>query len=119
MEPMSVEPPYLLAAQAGTVVRRLYRRVLEGEADTPADLVRTIGALRRLADDLAHLLPGLQDQLEDQLLSGQVGSPDAAGEAWDKVAGVGFALAQARAGGLLMAEELGASQRMLGELTAR
>ncbi|ANN17062.1 hypothetical protein SD37_16345 [Amycolatopsis orientalis] len=119
MEPMSAEPPYLLAAQAGTVVRRLYRRVREGGADSPADLFRTLGALRQLTDDLAHVLPGLQDQLEEQLLSGELGSAEAAGEAWDKVADVGRALVQARAGGLLMAEELRTSQRMLGELTAR
>ncbi|WP_409492305.1 hypothetical protein [Amycolatopsis sp. cmx-11-12] len=78
MDPVSAEPPYLLAAQAASVVRRLNRQVREGEPDSTADLDRTLGALRRLADDLAR----------------------------------------ARAAGLLMAQELRASQRLLGGMAA-
>ncbi|WP_410578492.1 hypothetical protein [Amycolatopsis sp. lyj-108] len=118
MNPKSVEPPYLLAAQAGTVVRHLYSRLRTEEQATPSDLCRTIGALQQLADDLANVLPGLQAQLEQSLLSGQLGTADSAGESWDKVADVGYALAQARTGGLLMAAELRASRRTLGELAS-
>ncbi|HET6289302.1 MAG TPA: hypothetical protein VFG15_21460 [Amycolatopsis sp.] len=118
MNPQSADPPYLLAAQAGTVVRHLYGRLQTGEQASPADLCRTIGALQRLADDLANVLPGLQAQLEESLLSGQVGTTDTAAEAWNKVADVGYALAQARTGGLLLAAELRASQRTLGELAS-
>ncbi|EME60864.1 hypothetical protein [Amycolatopsis decaplanina] len=118
MRPNSEEPPYLLAAQAGTVVRHLHSRLRAGEAASPADLCRTIGALQQLADDLVQVLPGLQGQLEESLLDGQVGAGDTAGEAWGKVAEVGYALAQARTGGLLMAAELRVSRRMLGELAS-
>ncbi|WP_340682835.1 hypothetical protein LCL61_29800 [Amycolatopsis coloradensis] len=118
MSPKSEEPPYLLAAQAGTVVRRLYNRLRDDEPASPADLCRTIGALQRLADDLANVLPGLQEQLEESLLDGQVGAGDTPRQAWDKVSEVGYALAQARTGGLLLAAELRVSQRTLGELTS-
>ncbi|MFC3453843.1 hypothetical protein [Amycolatopsis speibonae] len=118
MRPKPEEPSYLLAAQAGSVVRRLYRRMRDDEPTSPADLRRTIGALQQLADDLAHVLPGLQGQLEESLLAGRVGAGDTATEAWAKVADVGHSLAEAREGGLLMAAELRASQRMLGELAS-
>ncbi|KFU75943.1 hypothetical protein SAMN04489729_1712 [Amycolatopsis lurida] len=118
MRPNSEEPPYLLAAQAGSVVRHLYTRLRDDEPASPADLCRTIGALQRLADDLVNVLPGLQKQLEEGLLAGQVGAGDTPGEAWDKVSEVGYALAQARTGGLLLAAELRVSQRTLGELTS-
>ncbi|OXM44833.1 hypothetical protein [Amycolatopsis alba] len=118
MRPKSEEPSYLLAAQAGSVVRRLCRRMRAGEQPSPADLCRTIGALQQLADDLAHVLPGVQGQLEESLLAGRIGAGDSAGEAWSKVADVGEALAAARASALVMATELRASQRMLGELAS-
>ncbi|MFJ8915813.1 hypothetical protein [Amycolatopsis sp. NPDC102389] len=125
MRTKSEEPPYLLAAQAGSVVRHLYSRLRAGEAASPADLCRTIGALQQLADDLTEVLPGLQAQLEEDLLDGKVrvsdpvgGVWDQAGQAWDKVADVGYALAQARTGGLLLAAELRVSLRTLGELTS-
>ncbi|MEU3624544.1 hypothetical protein BS329_36440 [Amycolatopsis coloradensis] len=119
MDPVSAEPPsYLLAAQASSIVRFLYRRVREGEPDSMADLNRTLGALRRLSDDLAHLLPGLQEQLEESLLDGGIPRTGPTAEAWDTVAGVGLALAGARAAGLLMAQELQASQRLLGGMAA-
>lgn len=118
MDPVSAEPPYLLAAQASSVVRRLYRQVREGEPDSTADLNRTLGALRRLSDDLAHILPGLQEQLEESLLDGGLPRTGPTAEAWDTVAEVGVALARARAAGLLMAQELRASQRLLGGMAA-
>ncbi|MFC9255674.1 hypothetical protein [Amycolatopsis thailandensis] len=118
MRTHSEEPPYLLAAQAGSVVRHLYSRLRAGEPASPADLRRTIGALQQLADDLAHLLPGLQGQLEENVLAGRVGAGDTAGETWDKVADVGHALAQAHASSLVIATELRASQRVLGELAS-
>ncbi|UMP03552.1 hypothetical protein [Amycolatopsis sp. EV170708-02-1] len=118
MSPKSEEPPYLLAAQAGSVVRHLYGRLRAGEQASPADLCRTIGALQQLADDLTAVLPGLQAQLEESLLAGRIGAGDTAGEAWDKVADVGYALAQARTGGLLLAAELRVSRRTLGELAS-
>ncbi len=118
METMPAEPPYLLAAQAGTVVRHLYRRVREGPPDSPDDLSRTLGALRRLADDLAHVLPALQEQLEERLMAGQVGTAGSADEAWDTVADVGGALLRARAAGQLMAVELRKTEKILGDLTA-
>lgn len=118
MDPVAAEPPYLLAAQASSVVRRLYRQVREGEPDSTADLNRTLGALRQLSDDLAHILPGLQDQLEESLLDGGIPRTGPTAEAWDTVAEVGLALARARAAGLLMAQELRASQRLLGGMAA-
>lgn len=118
MTPKSEEPPYLLAAQAGSVVRHLYTRLRDEEPTSPADLCRTIGALQRLADDLANVLPGLQKKLEASLLDGQVGAGETPAEAWDKVSEVGYALAQARTGGLLMAAELRVSRRTLGELAS-
>jgi hypothetical protein len=119
MEPMPAEPPYLLAAQASSVLRHLYRRVRDGEPGSTADLARTLGALRLLADELAQVLPGLQEQLENSLLAGAVRSVDSTAAAVDRVAEVGRVLAQARTAGQLMATELRASQKMLGELTAR
>lgn len=116
---MPVEPPYLLAAQASSVVRQLYRRVREGELDSAADLGRTLGALRLLADELAQVLPGLQEQLENSLLAGAVGPAGSTAEAVDRVAEVGHVLAQARTAGQLMATELRASQKILGQLTTR
>ncbi|MEU9690394.1 hypothetical protein [Amycolatopsis japonica] len=118
MSPKSQEPPYLLAAQAGSVVRHLHSSLRAGEPASPADLCRTIGALQQLADDLIQVLPGLQGQLEECLLAGKVGAGDTPAEAWDKVADVGYALAQARTGGLLMAAELRVSRRTLGELAS-
>ncbi|MFI7115976.1 hypothetical protein [Amycolatopsis sp. NPDC049868] len=118
MNTKSEEPPYLLAAQAGSVVRHLYSRLRAGEPATAADLCRTIGALQQLADDLTQVLPGLQAQLEESLLDGQIGAGDTTGEAWDKVADVGYSLAQARTGGLLLAAELRVSRRTLGELAS-
>ncbi|MEV7553669.1 hypothetical protein AB0N89_28980 [Amycolatopsis sp. NPDC089917] len=118
MRPNAKVPPYLLAAQAGSVVRHLFSRLRAGESVSPADLSRTIGALQQLAGDLAHVLPSLQGQLEENLLAGRIGAGDTAGEAWDKVADVGHALAQAQANSLVMATELRASQRVLGELTS-
>ncbi|WP_181771583.1 hypothetical protein [Amycolatopsis pittospori] len=118
MDLVSAEPPYLLAAQASSVVRHLYRRVRDGEPDSAADLGRTLGALRQLADDLAHVLPGLQQQLEESLLDGDLPATGPAAEAWDAVSEVGQNLAKARAAGLLMAQELRASQKVLGGLAA-
>lgn len=118
MTPKPEEPPYLLAAQAGSVVRHLYTRLRDDEPASPADLCRTIGALQRLTDDLANVLPGLQKQLEASLLAGEVGAGETPAEAWAKVSEVGYALAQARTGGLLMAAELRVSQRTLGELAS-
>ncbi|GAB3726486.1 hypothetical protein GCM10027598_45400 [Amycolatopsis oliviviridis] len=108
----------MLAAQAGGAARHLCRRMRNGEPASPADLSRTIGALQQLAGDLAHVLPSLQDQLEEHLLAGRIGAGDTAGEAWDKVADVGHALAQAHASSVVMASELRASQRVLGELAS-
>ncbi len=118
MDPVSAEPPYLLAAQASSVVRHLYRRVQDDELDSAADLNRTLGALRRLSDDLAHVLPGLQEQLEERLLDGGLSSTGPSAEAWDTVAEVGLVLARARAAGLLMAQELRVSQRLLDGFAA-
>ncbi|MFK0248384.1 hypothetical protein ACIQUM_27135 [Amycolatopsis azurea] len=118
MKPRPEVPPYVLAAQAGGAVRHLCRRMRNGEPASPADLCRTLGALQQLAGDLAHVLPSLQEQLEASLLSGRIGAGETAGEAWDKVADVGHALAQAHASSLVMATELRASQRVLGELAS-
>ncbi|MEV6909053.1 hypothetical protein [Amycolatopsis sp. NPDC051071] len=118
MDLVSAEPPYLLAAQASSVVRHLYRRVREGEFVSTTDLSRTLGALRQLADDLANTLPGLQEQLEESLMDGGIPRAGPADEAWDTVAEVGTELGQARVAGLLMAQELRSSQKLLQGLTA-
>ncbi len=118
MDLVSAEPPFLLAAQASSVVRQLCRRVREDELASTADLSRTLGALRQLADDLAHILPGLQEQLEESLMNGGIPQVGPTAEAWDTVAGVGRGLGQARAAGVLMAQELRASQNLLRELAA-
>ncbi|WP_410659418.1 hypothetical protein [Amycolatopsis sp. lyj-112] len=118
MDLVSPEPPYLLAAQASSVVRQLYRRVRDGELDSAADLNRTLGALRQLADDLTHVLPALQEQLEQSLMDGGLPRVGPAAEAWDTVAAVGQGLDDARTAGELLAQELRTSQEMLSGLAA-
>lgn len=72
MDLVSAEPPYLLAAQASSVVRHLHRRVRDGELDSAADLRRTLGALRQLADDArtAGEMMAQDPRASQELLSG-------------------------------------------------
>jgi hypothetical protein len=118
MNSIAGEPPYLLAAQAGSMVRLLYGRVRGDGLESPADLGRTLAALRQLSDDLTNLLPCLQDRLEECLMAGEVGAAGSTVDAWDSVAEVGRVLMQARTAGQLMALELRSSEKLLGELAA-
>jgi hypothetical protein len=118
----SLPPPSsALADDATAAVHRLSRCVRDGELGSAAELYRVLGAVRMLTDDLTQLLPGLQNQLESGLLSGQVvrqGSGDAEAATWESVVEVGRALAQARAVGLLLLKELDDSRIALRDLTA-
>jgi hypothetical protein len=118
----SLPPPSsALAADARAAVHRLSRCVRDGEPVSPAELYRVLGAVRMLTDDLTLLLPGLQNQLESALLSGQVVrqvSGDAEAATWESVVEVGRALNQARTIGLLLLKELGACQTALRDLAA-
>jgi small ligand-binding sensory domain FIST len=118
----SLPPPSsALADDARAAVHRLSRCVRDGEFGSPAELYRVLGAVRMLTDDLTQLLPGLQNQLESGLLSGQVVrrvSGDAEAATWESVVEVGRALAQARTVALLLLKELDDSQTALRDLGA-
>ncbi|MEU8633977.1 hypothetical protein AB0C38_17520 [Amycolatopsis sp. NPDC048633] len=117
MNPSTAASPSLLAADAGATVRRLSRCVDEGGLDSPAEMYRVLGALRLLADDLTHLLPALQDRLEEGVLSGRVaGRGDAVAATWESVGDVGRSLAHAGTVALLMTKELENSQVALRDL---
>jgi hypothetical protein len=121
MDPISTEPPSLLAAQARTLVLRGCRSAAGGDHDSPAELYRTIGALRLLTEDVAQVLPELLERLEDGLISGRVtrvASVDPATEALAAVSEVALALSHARSAGLLMAKELETAQAALRDLAA-
>jgi hypothetical protein len=118
MNASAASSPSLLAADAGATVRRLARCVGDGELDSPAEMYRVLGALRMLADDLTHLLPALQERLEDGLLAGRVVRPgtDAVAATWASVGEAGRALAHAGSVALLMTKELENSQVALRDL---
>ncbi|VVJ18670.1 Uncharacterised protein [Amycolatopsis camponoti] len=115
MDPSTASSPSLLAADAGATVRRLSRCVGDGDIDSPAEMYRVLGSLRLLADDLTHLLPALQDRLEEGLLAGRV-AEDGVAATWDSVGNVGRALAHAGTIALLMTKELENSQVALRDL---
>jgi len=117
---MGMAPASLLAAQARTLLRRACRSATDGD-DSPAELYRTVGALRLLTEDLAHALPTLLELLEDGLVSGRVtrvASPDPVVATLDAVADVAHAVTHARIAGLLMAKELETAQASLRDLAA-
>jgi len=119
MNPSTASSPSLLAADAGATVRRLSHCVGEGELDSPAEIYRVLGALRLLADDLTHLLPALQERLEDGLLAGRVAGTGSGADAvatWASVGEAGRALAHAGTVALLMTKELENSQVALRDL---
>jgi hypothetical protein len=119
MDPCLPPPSSALAADARAAVHRLSRCVRDGELGSPAELYRVLDAVRMLTDDLTQLLPGLQNQLEGGLLSGQVVrrvSGDAEAATWESVVEVGRALAQARTIGLLLLTELDNSRIALRDL---
>jgi hypothetical protein len=121
MDPSLPPPSSALAADARAAVHRLSRCVRDGELVSPVELYRVLDALRMLTDDLTLLLPGLQNQLESGLLSGQVVhqvSGDAEAATWESVVEVSRALVQARTVGLLLLKELDTCQTALRDLAA-